>query len=277
MKSAKEGYKIEDDNDDEEELYASEISGTSNSIGKLSDAFGLRLIDWPADTVGSGPASTSTFVAYFSETHRTVARNYLDGLPALPWSFGTDERNSVILDIPGVAAFQCIFTQSRVQAKRPCIVALGGASIPMYIVCPKYQPMQIQNGDRLVCHQWNFELRIVSTGLHASSCQVLTDEGDVFDVPLEGCHVGAGNRSRQLPNQPSFPQTKFALKHRLRDMSAVHMAIQYHAPTDRWTLIDHSPDPFGTLLLLRTSQSYPLSHGMRLKMGPVLFECILEY
>lgn len=243
----------------------------------LSEVFGLRLVDWPRDAVGSGPESTSTFVSYFSETGRVVSRESLKGLPPLPWSFGTDKRNAIILDIPqGVAPFHCIFTRARAQAMRPCVLAFGGPLVPAYIVCPKYQPIQVQNGDRLVCHQWNFELRILPTGLHMSSLQILTDEGTIFDVPLDGCHVGAGNRSRRVPNQPSFPQTKFALKHRLKDMSAVHMVFSYHAPSNRWTLMDHSPDPLGTLLLLKTGIAYPLSHGSRVKLGPVILETVIN-
>merc|ERR1711957_266976 len=113
--------------------------------------------------------------------------------------------------------------------------------------------------------------------LHSSSLSILTDEGDAFEVPLDGCHVGAGNRSRHLENQPCFPPTKFALKHRLTGMAAVHLAIHYHAPTDRWTLVDHAPDPLGTLLLLRPGVAHPLSHGSRVKMGPFVVESALQH
>jgi hypothetical protein len=284
--AAKQGYKMDDDDEDDDEWGTEEINQFSGPMEHqvsergfcLSDTFGIRLVDWPRDLVGSGMASSSTFVRYFSDSGRMVSRESLPGLPFLPWSFGSDERNSVILDIPGpgVAPFHCIFTQARTQPMRPCVVALGSSLNPAYIVCPKYQPIQIHNGDRLVCHQWNFELRIPSTGLHQSSLQILTDEGDVFDVPSDGCHVGAGNRSRRVPNQPQFPPTKFALKHRLKDMSAVHMAFTYHSPSNRWTLVDHSPEPFGTLLLLKTGTAHPLSHGSRIKLGPIIFETVLE-
>jgi len=144
---------------------------------------------------------------------------------------------------------------------------------PTYIICPKYQPLQVQNGDRLVCHQWTFELRIQPTEKpHESSLSILTDEGDVFKVPVEGCHVGAGNRSRHLDLQPAFPHAKFALKHRLRDMAAVHVAFFYHPSMDRWTLVDHSPDPLGSLLLLKPGMAYPLSHGLRVMIGPLILE-----
>jgi len=283
--AAKKGYSMEDDSDEEENgMIATQsivkplaFQGHAGSTN-LSDAFGLRLAEWPRDLVGSGAESSSTFVSYFTDSGRIVSRGCLQGLPTLPWSFGSDQRNSIILDIPGpgIAPFHCIFSQSRAQPLRPCIVALGGPLVPSYIVCPKYQPIHLQNGDRLVCHQWNFEIRIVTTGLHQTACQVLTDEGDVFDVPTDGCHVGAGNRSRQVPNQPIFPATKFALKHRLKDMSAVHMAITYHAPSNRWMLLDHSPEPLGTLLLLKTGTSYPLSHGLRVKLGPLIFETVIN-
>lgn len=251
-------------------------SHTSSPLETLSNSFGLRLVDWPREP--AGVETSSTFLRYFANSGRSLSRECLTGLPFLPWSFGSDERNSIILDIPGpgVAPFHCIFTQARAQPKRPCIVSLGGPLVPAYIVCPKYQPIPLQNGDRLVCHQWNFELRIVPSGLHTTTLQILTDEGDVFDVPADGCHVGAGNRSRQVPNQPIFPTTKFALKHRLKDMSAVHMAFNYHPPSNRWTLVDHSPEPLGTLLLLKTGIAYPLSHGLRVKLGPLIFETMLN-
>lgn len=267
-----------DDDDNELSKPPPGSQSPADALEHISDAFGLRLVEWPVNLVGSGLGSTSTFVGYFSDNDRIVSRDSLQGLPVLPWSFGSDNRNSIILDIPGpgVAPFHCIFTQARAQAMRPCVVALGGHNVPAYIVCPKYQPIQVQNGDRLVCHQWNFELRVVPTELHMSALQILTDEGDVFDVPVDGCHVGAGNRSRQVPNQPSFPATKFALKHRLKDMSAVHMVFSYHAPSNRWLLVDHSPDPCGTLLLLKTGTAYPLSHGLRVKLGPVILETVLN-
>jgi len=284
-KAAKQGYSMQDDESDADDNGTHEESvhhaspwgapaGGPADGDPLSNSFGLRLVEWPVDLVGSGPSSSSTFVSYFSETDRLVSRSSLQGLPPLPWSFGTDQRNGIVLDVPapGVAPFHCLFTKAHAQDMTPCIVALGGRWVPTYIVCPKYQPIQVHNGYRLVCHQWNFELRIVPTGLHSSMLQILTDEGDVFDVPPEGCHVGAGNRSRQIPNQPSFPTLKFALKHRLKDMSAVHLALNYHPPSNRWTLIDHSPEPFGTLILLKTGTAYPLSHGLRVKLGPVILE-----
>jgi len=288
-KAGKEGYKLQEDGTDSDaEDSCHESPGPLNSGGlwqgpsspdadSLSAAFGLRLVEWPVHLVGSGPDSSSSFVSYFSETNRCVSMRDLQGLPPLPWSFGTDSRNAIILDVPspGIAPFHCLFTQARAQGRRACIVALGGPWVPTYIVCPKYQPIHVHNGYRLVCHQWNFELRITPTGLHSSKLQILSDEGDVFDVPPEGCHVGAGNRSRQVPNQPSFPPTKFALKHRLKDMSAVHMALNYHVPSNRWTLIDHSPEPLGTLIVLKTGTAYPLSQGLRVKLGPVILETVL--
>merc|ERR1712032_1570670 len=120
-----------------------------------------------------------------------------------------------------------------------------------------------------------FEVRIVPTGLHSSSLSLLSDEGTTFDVPMEGCHVGAGNRSKQTKFQPSFPQHKLALKHRLKDMAAIHMAFFYHMPTNRWTLVDHAPDPLGTLLLLKSDTAFHLSEGMRVKLGPVVLEVVV--
>mmetsp|Transcript_90995 Transcript_90995/g.167082 ORF Transcript_90995/g.167082 Transcript_90995/m.167082 type:complete len:871 (+) Transcript_90995:70-2682(+) len=272
--AARKEYSMEDSDSDSDV----EIPQDRSKPMKLSDVFGLRLAQFPPK-VGAGESSKSTFVRFFSKGGRLISRRHMNGLPPLPWSFGSDERNTIIIDMPGaddgLAPFHCLFTQSKAQPMRGTITPMGGTMAPTYIVCPKYQPIQVQNGDRLVCHQWNFELRIVPTGLHMSTLLLLTDEGDSFEVPTDGCHVGAGNRSRQLPNQPSFPLTKFALKHRLKDMAAVHMAFNYHAPTNRWTLVDHSPEPLGTLLLLKTGTAYPLSHGLRLKLGPVILETVI--
>lgn len=272
--NAKKDYIIQD-SDTESDV---EIAEDPTKRLTLSDVLGLRLAEFPPQ-VGSGESSKSTFVRFFSEGQRLISRRHMNGLPPLPWSFGSDERNTIIIDMPGssdgLSPFHCLFTRSKAHPMRAVIVPMGGAMAPTYIVCPKYQPIQVQNGDRLVCHQWNFELRIVPTGLHVSALYLLTDEGDSFEVPSDGCHVGAGNRSRRLPNQPSFPQTKFALKHRLKDMAAVHMAFTYHAPTNRWTLVDHSPEPLGTLLLLKTGTAYPLSHGMRVMLGPVILETVI--
>jgi hypothetical protein len=248
---------------------------------KLSDWFGLRLVDWPAD-LGSGSASSSTFVKFFSEGTRSISRRDLNGLPALPWAFGSDNRNTIIVDgmkaSSGLAPFHCMFVASTVQPWRACVVPLGNKMAQSHIICPKYQPIQLMNGDRLVCHSWTFEMRIqaMEHTIHQSALSILTDEGDIFDVPWDGCHVGAGNRSRHLDQQPAFPHTKFALKHRLANMAAVHLAIHYHAPTDRWTLVDHSPDPMGTLLQLRAGVAHPLSHGLRVKMGPIVLEATLD-
>lgn len=272
--AARKGYDMRDSDSEDNELD----SPPQDANGPLSDRFGLRLVQFPKE-VGSGESSESTFVRYFSQDGRLVSRDYLQGLPSLPWSFGHDERNTIIIDVPGsgLASFQCLFAHCKAQPNRPCLIPMGGPMAPTYIVCPKYQPLQVQNGDRLVCHQWNFELRILPTGLHMSTLFLLSDEGDSFEVPTDGCHVGAGNRSRQSPNQPSFPKTKFALKHRLKNMAAVHMAFHYHAPTNRWTLVDHSPEPDGTLLLLKTGTAYPLSHGLRVMLGPVVLETVIKH
>lgn len=97
----------------------------------------------------------------------------------------------MIVDVPGtgLAPFHCVFARSAAQTKRACIIPLGSPMAPTYVICPKYQPLQVQNGDRLVCHSWNFEIRILKIGLHTSSLSILTDEGDVFEVPMDGCHV----------------------------------------------------------------------------------------
>jgi len=239
----------------------------------VSELFGLKLIDWPKE-LGSGSSARSTFVKCFSELNRIISRYHVAGLPRLPWSFGSDGRNSLVVDVPGegLAAFHCLFARSKVQPKRTSVIPLGSSVTPTYIVCPKYQMVHVLNGARVVCHNWTFELRITSKGLHSSSLSILTDEGEVFDVPRDGCHVGAGNRSRQFDHQAAFPQTKFVLKKRLQGISCVHFALSYHSALNRWTLVDHSSAPFGTLLLLKTSMAYPLSEGLRVKIGPVVLE-----
>lgn len=244
---------------------------------EISDAFGLKLVEWPAD------ASDSTFVRFFAPSEdgahgKHIARGDLDGLPPLPWSFGSDQRNTVIVDVPDekLANFQCLFVASHLQPNVPCVVPLGDPFVaPMYILTPKYQHLPVKNGYRLICHSWVFECRIMTTGLHASSLSLLTDEGEIFEVPSSGCHVGAGHRSKQLEHQPRFPQTKMALKHRLQGMSTVHIAFHYNKLADRWTLVDHSPGPFDTLLQLKPGHGYPLTSGLRVRLGEVTLEAVI--
>jgi hypothetical protein len=243
----------------------------------ISDSFGLKLVEWPQD------ARDSTFVRFFASSdegvqRRHIARGDLDGLPPLPWSFGSDSRNTIIVDVPDekLANFHCLFTSSHIQPNVPCVVPLGDPFVaPMYILCPKYQHLPVKNGYRLICHSWTFECRIVPTGLHTSSLSLLTDEGDVFEVPLTGCHVGAGHRSKQLEHQPSFPDCKMALKHRLSGMSTVHMAFHYNQLADRWTIVDHASGPFDTLLQLKPGHAYPLSSGLQIRLGQVTLEAVI--
>lgn len=243
----------------------------------ISDSFGLKLVEWPPE------AADSTFVRFFAPAAdgtegRHIARGDLEGLPPLPWSFGSDQRNTVIVDVADekLAHFQCLFTTSHIQPNTPCVAPLGDPFVaPMYILCPKYQHLPVKNGYRLICHSWVFECRIVPTGLHTSSLSLLTDEGEVFEVPSSGCHVGAGHRSKQLEHQPSFPTTKMALKHRLQGMSTVHMAFHYNQLADRWTLVDHSPGPFDTLLQLKPGHAYPLSSGLQIRFGKVTLEAVI--
>jgi hypothetical protein len=261
---------------------ASEVASScgADSPQDASKSFGLRLADFPPELV-DGP-SPSRFVRFFSEEKRLISLQSLQGLPPLPWSLGSDDHNTVIVDVKGVggsgiAPFHCMFTNCSAQPHRACIVPLGDPMTSSFIVCPKYQPLQVSNGDRLICQQWAFEIRIEPTAqLHRSCLSLWTDEGTVFRVPMEGCHVGAGQRSRRLDQQPVFPQTKFALKTRLRDMSPVHVAFHYNHPMDRWTVVDHSPDPLGTLLFLKTGVAYPLSDGQRIKIGPLILEVALQ-
>lgn len=278
VKKAAKGYVIEDeDSDDDEEDDTFEELKDPGAPRDVSDSFGLRLVEWPEELGAGASCTASTFVRFFSEEGYLVSRFHLQGLPKLPWLFGSDERNTIIMDIPGtgtgIAPFHCIFQRSNVQPLRACIVPLGDPMAQSYIICPKYQPLQVQNGDRLVCHEWMFQLRIEPTeNAHVSALSLLTDEGVVYKVPFEGCHVGAGNRSRQLENQPTFPSAKFALTHRLKDMAAVHLAFHFSPPMNRWTLVDHSPNPLGALLLLQPGVAYPLSEGLRVKLGPVVLE-----
>lgn len=238
-----------------------------------SDSLSLALVEFPSEL--ASPDAGSTFTSFFAQEGRRISRTGLPGLPQLPWTFGSDRRNTIVVDVPGVtvAPFHCIFAPSRAQPWRTCIIPAGNRMSPTYLICPKYQLMEVHNGDRLVCQQWTFELRISGTGSdHVSGLTILTDEGEEFKVPMDGCHVGAGNRSKQIQHQPSFPPTKFPLKHRLRDMAAVQFALVRNGACDRWMLVDHSPDPQGTMMLLRPGVAYPLSEGMRLKIGPLVVE-----
>jgi hypothetical protein len=108
--------------------------------------------------------------------------------------------------------------------------------------------------------------------MHTSTLTILTDEGTEYEVPREGCHLGAGFQSRQLALQPTFPKAKFALNHRLKNLAPVHICFYYHSFMNRWILVDHSPDPMGTLLALKTGVAYPVSEGLRIKMGPITLE-----
>jgi len=273
---------------------------------KVSDRFSLSLSGWPEETEGgkmsavcacgnvfiadavfcrrcgaqrpkrtnTGEGSSSTFVRFFSEDGNEVSRKCLQGLPALPWSFGTDSRNTIIVDLPGagLAPFHCMFTESASQPWRASVIPLGSTAAQSYIVCPKYQRIAVRNGYRFKCGSWTFELRVTPIDNHKCALQILSDEGVVYDVPEEGCHVGAGNRSRHLDYQPNFPLPKFSLKHRLGQLSAVHLAFIYSPATNRWMLVDHSHDPLGCLLILKEGMAYPLSEGMRIKMGSVILE-----
>jgi hypothetical protein len=238
-----------------------------------SDSFSLALVEFPPEL--ASPDAGSTFTSFFAREGRRISRTGLPGLPQLPWTFGSDRRNTIVVDVPGVtvAPFHCIFAPSRAQPWRTCIIPAGNRMSPTYLICPKYQLLEVHNGDRLVCQQWTFELRISGTGSdHVSGLTILTDEGEEFKVPMDGCHVGAGNWSKQIRHQPSFPPTKFPLKHRLRDMAAVQFALVRNGACDRWMLVDHSPDPQGTMMLLRPGVAYPLSEGMRVKIGPLVVE-----
>lgn len=270
VKAALKGYSSEDADD-------SHIPDVLRPVKEdVSRRFGLRLVGYPQGANGSKP---STFVKFFSEEHRLISRSCLQGLPPLPWSFGCDPRNSIIVDIPEseVAPFHFLVAQSKVRPDYACLVSLCGSDFPTYIVCPKYQPLPVYNGDRIVCDQWTFELHLRQTDqMHTSSLEILTNHGDTFQVPKDGCHVGAGNRSRLNNKQPHFPHTKFALHQQLRNIAAVHMAFHYHPPMDRWTVVDHCPDPFGTLLLIRPGVAHLLSDGLRVKFGSVVLETVLN-
>jgi hypothetical protein len=244
----------------------------AHSFLHASDSLSLTLVGFPSDM--AMPVSTSTFVKFFAEGRR-ISRTGLQGLPPMPWTFGSDRRNTIVVDVPGVtiAQFHCMFVPSRSQPWRACVIPLGNLLSPTYLICPKYQPIEVHNGDRIVCHQWVFELRIDGGGAsHVSQLKILTDEGEEFKMPMDGCHVGAGNRSKQIEHQPWFPPTKFPLKHRLRDMAAVQFSVVRNPSCDRWMLVDHSHDPEGTLLQLRTGTAYPLSEGMNMKLGPLVLE-----
>jgi len=242
-----------------------------------SDSLALELAEWPEELDSS--AVPSTFIRSYGSGGRRASRSACDkngngsALPTLPWSFGTDPRNTVVMDLErqhGIAPFHCLFARSRQQPHRAVVMALGDPMSDSYIVCPKYQPIQVRNGDRLVCHQWTFQVRTESGDDHRDHLSILTDEGECFKVPLDGCHVGAGSRSRKTDYQPSFPSTKFILTHRLKNMAAVHVVFRYMPSVNKWAVIDHSPEPLGALLALRPGVAYPLSEGLRLKLGPLI-------
>merc|ERR1712232_1461137 len=267
---------------DEDPNSSGEDADDTEKKPPLIDGFALSLVEKPKERVGDQP---STFLRFFSEEGRQISCKQLQGLPPLPWTLGTDPRCTIIMDLPtpGIAPFHCLFCPAKGAAVQgygknsdpaalPCIVPLGHATSPTYIVCPKYQPLKIRNGDRLICHHWTFELHVKPTGVHTTSLTILTDEGTEFEVPIEGCHIGAGFQSRHLALQPTFPRPKFALDHRLANMAPVHVCFHYQGSMNSWVVVDHSPDTMGTLLALKTGVAYPVSEGLRIKMGDVMLE-----
>lgn len=273
IKAATKRYLFEDEDEDPEDPSSSDLHPDDD----ISDFLALRLISAPPDLCGE--QCPSTFLRFLLQDGKILSRRCLQGLPALPWCIGSDQRNTVVLDLPcqGIAPFQCIIAEAKMQVQRAMIVPLGGPSEQMYFICPKYQPLQVRNGDRLVCHGWTFELRIEpAEDTRTSSLTILTSEGVAFEVPTDGCHVGVGERSRKREHQPAFPEAKFVLAHTIRDIAEVHIAFHYDAPMDRWTVIDHSQDSLGTLLALKTGVAYLLSRGLRLKLGPLLLEATLD-
>jgi len=159
---------------------------------------------------------------------------------------------------------------------RACVVHIGNSYLaPSYIVCPKFQHMPVKDGYRVVCHSWTLELRIRPTSLHTSALTIFTDEGTSFEVPLSGCHVGAGHRALEDAATIPFPkECKMSLESRLQNISTVHCAFHYHRAGDRWSIVDHSDVEEGTLIELLPGYAYPLSHGMRVKTGPITMEVI---
>lgn len=208
-----------------------------------------------------------------------LSRQELPGLPMLPWCFGRDARNTVVMDMEtdAISPFQCVFMKSQVQPSRACVVHVGNTYLaPTYVVCPKFQHMPVRDGFRVVCGQsWTLELRIRPTGLHSSALTIVTDEGWSFEVPDSGCHVGAGHRAVEDPATISFPKDcKMSLQDRLQNISTVHCAFHYHRAGDRWSIVDHSDVEEGTLIELLPGFAYPLSHGLRVKTGPITMEVI---
>merc|ERR1712118_106412 len=86
---------------------------------------------------------------------------------------------------------------------------------------------------------------------------------------------GAGHRALEDAATIPFPKDcKMSLQSRLQNISTVHCAFHYHKAGDRWSIVDHSDVEEGTLIELLPGFAYPLSHGMRVKTGPITVEVI---
>eukprot|EP00931_Biecheleriopsis_adriatica_P018175 TRINITY_DN1280_c0_g1_i1.p1 TRINITY_DN1280_c0_g1~~TRINITY_DN1280_c0_g1_i1.p1 ORF type:complete len:794 (-),score=166.52 TRINITY_DN1280_c0_g1_i1:99-2480(-) len=269
--AAKEKYFMNEDDSEEEELVH------LSSGDDVSDFFGFKLIEAHQDLDSS--SRPSLFLSFLRGENTLTSRRQLPGLPALPWCLGTDPRNTMVLDLEaqGLAPFHCILKKAAAQERRVCIAPLHGDRGESYIVLPMYQPIQVRDGYHLRCHDWLFELNIEHDyETNTSALTIMTEDGTSFQSPFEGCHIGVGTLSRKRPYQPAFPTAKMVLTSRTEKMQEVHLVFLYEPPTNRWTVVNHCPDERGGLMVLSTGTSYPLSLGLRVRLGPLLLECALD-
>eukprot|EP00933_Yihiella_yeosuensis_P003888 TRINITY_DN1073_c0_g1_i1.p1 TRINITY_DN1073_c0_g1~~TRINITY_DN1073_c0_g1_i1.p1 ORF type:complete len:827 (+),score=138.66 TRINITY_DN1073_c0_g1_i1:75-2555(+) len=273
LSKSKQEYTLDDCG--EEEANRFQALGLSDQ-DDVSDFLGLRLVDAPEDLKSEN--CSSNFMRFLRLDQRAlISRRKLEGLPELPWCLGSDARNTVVLDVPsGIDPFHCILSKSRAQGKRVCLQTLGDGSNPSYIVCPKYQPLQVFTGYRFLCHDRTFEIRIKPDfDTRTSRLFILIDDGTRFEAPPEGCHVGVNACSRRRPYQPFFQSAKMVLE-KSPGVDEVQLSFNYEAPMDRWTVVDHSAEELGTLLELKPGTAYPLSKGMRFCLGSLQFEMTLD-
>jgi len=238
----------------------------------VSNYFGLSLVDAPPEL------DQTALVSFLRRQDMMTSRRCLQGLPALPWCLGSDSRNTLVLDgsAQGVRRFHCVLKKSKTQAQRVSLVPVDSRA-KSFIVLPKYQPFQVRDGDRFVCHGWSCEVQLErDSETNTTHLVLLTEDGQRFEAPLDGCHVGAGAASLQQKMQPAFPTAKFVVDDPGHDIAQVHLAFCYDQPMNRWTVVDHSRHPRGALLALKAGVAYPLSHGLHLLFGPMLLKCDLD-
>jgi len=220
----------------------------------------------------------STLAAHFLHKPLSLGKLLSKGYATL----GSHPACDVVVDEVGVDPFQAILVHMNKQECRVGILPLGDPlrDSPTMVVCPKFQHLQIRDGTRIQASGWRFECRISredpleGKGGPRSRMVLLGEDGTVYRVPREGCHVGAGHRSHQTQFEPAFPQPKWSLGARLEGISQVHFAIHYTEVADRFTIVDHSTELFSTKITPSPMHVMPLSPGLRVEIGPTAFVVI---